>query len=60
MLLLCDAITSIYKHVCLIMYSCVDMCEHTNQYRSCDQPNQMLLYVLAILSIILLPIPVKY
>ena len=43
MLLLCDAITSIYTCVHLSTYVYVDMCEHTNQYRSHDQPKQMLL-----------------
>ena len=38
-----------YRCVHLITYSCVDMCEHTNQYRSCDHPKQMLLWCLAII-----------
>ena len=49
MLLLCDATAHIYKHVHLITYSCVDMCEHTYQYGSCDHPKQTLLWCSAIL-----------
>ena len=46
---LCDIITTLQRCVHLITYSCVDMCEHTNQYESCDHPKQMLLWYLAIL-----------
>ena len=42
MLLLYDAITSVYTYVHLITYSYVDMCvEHTNQVRSCDHPKNV-------------------
>ena len=58
MLLLYDAITSVYAHAHLITYSCVDMCECTNQVRSCDHPKQMLLLLIAILSTILLSLSV--
>ena len=34
----------IYTSVCLITYSCVDMCRHTNQYRSHDWPNHIVTY----------------
>ena len=59
MLLLYDAITSIYTQAHFTAYSCVDVCECTNQVSSCDHPTQMLLLLIAILSIILLSMSVK-
>ena len=44
MLLLYDAIPSVYTGEHFITYSCVDMCEHTNQVRSHDHSKQTLLY----------------
>ena len=44
MLLLYGAITNVFTHEHLITYLCVDMCECTNQVRSCDYPKQTLLF----------------
>ena len=53
MLLLYGAITSVYIHADFTTYSCVDMCDHTNQVWLHDHPKHMLLLLKAILSIIL-------
>ena len=44
MLPLYDAITSVYTLAYFTTYSCVDMCECTNQVWSHDHPKHMLLY----------------
>ena len=41
MLLLYNAITSVYTHVHPISYSCADMCECTSQIRSLDHPTHI-------------------
>ena len=58
MLLLYDAITSVYTHEHFLTYSCVDMCEYTNHIGSHDHPTQTFLLLLDILSIILLSMSV--
>ena len=44
MLLLYDVIKSVYTHEHFITYSCVDMCEHTNDIRSHDHPTQTIAF----------------
>ena len=53
MLLLYNAITSIYTCARSIAYSCVDMCECTNHVRSHDHTKQMIALLIYIIDHVL-------